>query len=350
MLALDVCRNARANGLDLTLVATGGGDLEDDFRRSGADFVRLERRLPIDPRVVLSLREIIKRSGARVVHAYQAVEGLHAYLASLGTDAKLVLSFHGYAPDAKNRLALKFLAPRMNANVSPSRDFLSSLEEIERLDVTRNFHVVHNGVDQKRMRPTSASLRQELSLSKDDALIGMVANFYRDRRKDQLTVCRAFARIYESATKAHLAFVGGCLPDAAEMYDECVNFCEREGIADRVHFLGKRADVADVLSSLDLFVFSSLKDTFGVAVVEAMLAGAPAVLSDIGPLAEVSGEGRYAALFKTGDAEDLARVLQELLFDEEKRRALSVSAKSWARERFSIEAHIEGLLRLYESL
>ena len=54
ILALDVCRNARAGGLDLIFVATGGGDLEADLRGSGVEFVRLERRLPLDPRVVAS--------------------------------------------------------------------------------------------------------------------------------------------------------------------------------------------------------------------------------------------------------------------------------------------------------
>ncbi len=101
MLVLDVCRNARANNLDLTFVATGGGDLEEDFRRSGAEFVRLQRRLPVDFRVVVQLRKLIRERNIEVIHSYQAVEGVHAYLASLGLAVKRVLSFQGYIPDAK---------------------------------------------------------------------------------------------------------------------------------------------------------------------------------------------------------------------------------------------------------
>src|SRR6516165_500455 len=66
-LALDVCRNARAGGLDLIFVATGGGDLEADLKDSGVEFVHLERHLPLDPRVVASLRKIITKS--RLLHA-----------------------------------------------------------------------------------------------------------------------------------------------------------------------------------------------------------------------------------------------------------------------------------------
>lgn len=350
MLALDVCRNARAGGLDLTLVATGGGDLEDDFRRSGADFVRLRRRLPVDPSVVFRLRRIIKRRRARVVHTYQAVEGLHAYLAARGTDARVVLSFHGYAPDAKNRAALKFLVPRVHANVAVSRDFLSSLKSVEGLDTGRNFHVVYDAVDAKRVRAAAPSLRAELGLGDGELLLGMVANFYPDGRKDQMTVCRALPALFGRVPGARFAFVGGHEPSAPRPFEECVEFCRRQGISGRVHFLGKRADIAEVLSSLDVFVFSSLRDTFGVAVVEAMLAGVPCVVSDIGPLVEVSGEGRYAALFRTGDREDLARRLVELSEDRETRLALGAAGREWAARQFSIEAHVAALRELYGGL
>src|ERR671913_1827322 len=93
VLALDLCRNARARGLELTFAATGGGDLEDDFRSSGADFVRLRRELPVDLNLAASLREIVRGRNVGVVHCHQAVEALHAYLPTRGTAAvRLVLS------------------------------------------------------------------------------------------------------------------------------------------------------------------------------------------------------------------------------------------------------------------
>ncbi|HVF50334.1 MAG TPA: hypothetical protein VNA19_09625, partial [Pyrinomonadaceae bacterium] len=59
MLTLDVCRNAAANDLKLTFVATGGGELEDDFRSAGVEFQRLRRRLPLDLGLVRQLRAIV---------------------------------------------------------------------------------------------------------------------------------------------------------------------------------------------------------------------------------------------------------------------------------------------------
>src|SRR6266498_2723090 len=91
MLTLDLCRNARANNLDLTFVATGGGDLEADFRNSGVSFQRLERRLPVDLKLARRIGRIVKDREIDVVHTHQAVESLHAYLATRGTDVKRVM-------------------------------------------------------------------------------------------------------------------------------------------------------------------------------------------------------------------------------------------------------------------
>lgn len=352
MLALDVCRNALSSGMDLTFVATGGGDLEAEFRDSGADFVRLERRLPVDLDLAASLRRVIDERAIRVVHCHQAVEAAHALLATRGTAVKRVLSFHLGEADAKNRLALKFIAPRVDANVAVSRDLLARLKSEAGFDTGRNFHVVHNGVDAARLRAAGRGrLREELALGPEDLLFGTIGNFYPDGRKDPMTACRALPQLFERAPRAQFVFVGGRSEDAPQLYDECVAFCRERAItAGRVHFTGKRADIPEILNSLDVFVLPSRREGFGIAAVEAMLAGVPAVLSDIGPLAEVSGGGEYASLFRAGDADDLARRLVELAREPERRALLAARAKEWAARQFGIEAHIAALLRLYESL
>ncbi|MCA1566495.1 MAG: glycosyltransferase [Acidobacteria bacterium] len=353
-LALDVCRNARTAGLDLTFAATGGGELEDDFRSSGAHFVRLSRRAPLDLKLTGQLRQLIRERAVEVVHCHQAVEALHAYLATRGNPrVRRVLSFHLCAADTKNRLALKFLAPRMDANVAVSQDLLACLDAEGGFATAKNFHVVYNGVDAARLRRAATGagdLRRELKLPEGDLLLGMIGNFYPDARKDQLTVCRALPAVFRRVSNAHFAFAGGHTGEGAtRIYQECVDYCREQGIADRVHFLGLRADVADVLGALDIFVFSSRKDSFGVAVVEAMLAGVPAVVSDIGALLEVTDGGEYAAVFRTGDADDLARRLFELVEDRARRVRLADAARRWAAAEFGIETHIANLLKLYKS-
>jgi glycosyltransferase involved in cell wall biosynthesis len=351
VLELDVCRNARANGLELTFVATGGGDLEDDFRLSGAEFIRLQRRFPLDASLILQLRKIIKERGIQVVHSHQAVEGLHAYFATVGTQTKRVLSFHGgIVLDAKNRHTLRFLIPRVDANVAVGIDFLNYLRAEGGFHTNGNFVVILNGVDPRRLQSANRKLRAELDLSDEDLLFGMVANFYSEPRKDQMTVCRALPALFTRAPKIHFAFVGGFSTPTPQMYTDCVSYCRQHGISDRVHFLGRRSNIADVLGSLDVFVFSSLHEGLPIAVIEALMVGIPTVVSDIGPMLEVSDNGAYAQVFRAKDSDDLADKLIQLAEDPERRRQLGAKAKQWATQRFGIETYISNLIDLYSKL
>src|SRR5215203_2480172 len=135
---------------------------------------------------------------------------------------------------------------------------LNWLADVDGLYTSRNFHIIYNGADPKRLQPTSNSLRSELGLPDDSLLLGMVGNFYRDPRKDQLTVCRALPSVFARFDNAHFVFAGRIEEGAEAKFADCVNFCVDHGMDKRVHFLGPRSDVPDILAALDVFVFSSL--------------------------------------------------------------------------------------------
>jgi glycosyltransferase involved in cell wall biosynthesis len=348
---LDICRNARDYGFEMTFVTAQGGTLEPEFRDSGVDFVRLGRRFPIDLYLASQLRRIIRERQIAVVHGYQAVEGLHLYLATRGLkNIKRVLSFQGGTVyDWKNRRTLRFLIPRMDANVVVSEGLKRHHAETDRLD-TSNFTVIHNGADPVRLRPSGKQLRHELGLGDETRLVGMVGNFYREKRKDQLTFCRSLPAVFAEFPEVHCVFAGKVEPGAEGKFADCLEFCLRNGIADRVHFLGGRSDIPDVLAALDVFVLASFREGLPVAVSEAMLAGVPAVLSDIEPLIEASDQGRCAELFRTGDAGELSKRLVRLLGDEDARTVLARAGAEHANANFSIAAHLESLRLLYNSL
>ena len=349
ILALDVFRNARANGLDLSFAATGGGTLEEDFKSAGAPFFRLNRRLPFDLRLVSALRKIIKENRFEVIHTHQPVAALHAFYAASGLKVRHVLTFHGFYDDAKNRLAARFLAPRMNANVSCSKGLLEWLKTSGNLDVSK-FRVIYNGVDARRLEYSGESLKNELKLPENAFLFGMVSHFYAAPRKDQITLCRAFAKAAERLPDAHLILVGKVESGAESKYTECVKVVEQNNLQTRVHFLGQRDDLAKIANSLDVYVFSSLHEGLPIALIEAMLARRACILSDIPPHLEVSQNGAYAEVFETRNADELAEKLVKIAENEEFRNDLANRAYGFAQKTFSIEAHLEKLKNLYESL
>jgi glycosyltransferase involved in cell wall biosynthesis len=260
------------------------------------------------------------------------------------------MTLHGVYPGTKNELALKFVAPRTPTKIVVSNDLLRRLGSDQGFDTSKGFFVVNNGVDASRLKPSGRKLRDELGLSDKDPLLGMVGNFQPVAQKDQLTVCKALTIFLQRLPQAHFAFIGGRSETAPELFDDCVNYCREHNISDRVHFLGKRSDVAELLGSLNVFVLSTRREGSPISVIEAMMMGVPTVLSDISALREVSRDGECGVLFRTGDAQDLATKLIELIHEPTRRASLGAKARRWATKEFSIQSHIANLSRLYKSL
>jgi len=74
------------------------------------------------------------------------------------------------------------------------------------------------------------------------------------------------------------------------------------------------------------------------------------IVSDIEPLLEASGDGRFAKVFRVKDHAMLSEKMVELLEDERARTTLAGEAQSFAEENFSIDAHLKALDSLYGKL
>ncbi len=123
------------------------------------------------------------------------------------------------------------------------------------------------------------------------------------------------------------------------------------GVADRVRFLGQRTDVPRLLGAVDVLVHPSREpEPFGRSVAEAMAASVPVVASRIGGIPEIVTDGENGLLVPAGDAAALAEVISKLLGDDSLRARLAAAGRAVARDRFSIEAHVEAVQRVYEEL
>lgn len=162
-------------------------------------------------------------------------------------------------------------------------------------------------------------------------------------QKNQVQLVDAFAHVRASVKDAHLA-IAGLDGDASEALRDRI--AER-GLGESVHVLGYRQDVPVLLASADVFLFTSLAEGLGTAVMEAMAAGLPVVAFDIPPVREVTGGGRYARLVPVGDIEGLSREASAILGSVAGSR-LGAAGRDWVRRHHSIDAiagRLEQLLK-----
>jgi glycosyltransferase involved in cell wall biosynthesis len=120
------------------------------------------------------------------------------------------------------------------------------------------------------------------------------------------------------------------------------------GLDDRVRLLGHRDDVPELLAAADLFVFPSLYEGLGGALLEAMALGLPVVATDLEVTREVVDEGRSALLFPKESIEGLTTAVTSLLEDRGRARRFGERGRAIFEERFTLERSTERMVELYK--
>ncbi|RXT42759.1 glycosyltransferase family 4 protein [Bradyrhizobium betae] len=206
---------------------------------------------------------------------------------------------------------------------------------------SRMIHVPH-GFDDKALTLSKDAARQTFNLPPDRILLGCAARLHPHKRLD------AAIRLLPDQPSWHLALAGQG-DDEARLRQLANDL----NVSDRLHLLGEIPPrrMADFLASLDVFVFPTQAETFGLAAVEAANAGVPSVVTDLPVLREVlSFEGRPTALFvDASDHAKLSAAVSRLLTDQPLSNELRQTAKG-LRLRYSVDAMVEEYIRILDQV
>jgi len=122
------------------------------------------------------------------------------------------------------------------------------------------------------------------------------------------------------------------------------------GFADRVHLLGFRSDLPELLGACDVVVLPSLWEGLSIALLEAMALGKPVVATSIPSNREVTREGQSALLVPIRDSKALADAVISLERDETQRRLIGSQATTVFNQSYTEGRMLEGYLDLYRGL
>lgn len=348
-LVLDICRNAVEAELNTVLIHRKGGLLAEDFTASGVEMIRLRPHGPFDLKYLARLRRIVVRRNIDILHAHQVLDAAYALLATAGLSTKVVLSLHGHGSKdgfLSGRMR-QFAIRRSNRVLFVSKELESHYRK--EYGSIPNGTVFHNGIDfSKFQKEKSPFLQKELGLKENNLLLGSVGNFTSVR--DQLTICRFLNLLKQAFIPFHFVFVGSASAAEPHLYGACVDYCNEHDLAEQVSFLGSRSDVPAILPQLDAFVYSTVHDTFGIALVEAIAVGIPVFVNDWEVMQEVTDDGNWATLYRSKDEDDL---LEKFLYFYRNRENALEKARQNAlavKERYGIDQYLERLKSLYQAL
>lgn len=152
-----------------------------------------------------------------------------------------------------------------------------------------------------------STLRDELELSADAILVGCVAVLRPD--KGHLELINAMLPLLRTRPKLHLVLAGGGSPG----FEQLQAHIAHSGVSDRIHMLGTRRDVPNVLAGLDIFCLATRQEAMGTAFLEAAASGLPVIGTDVGGVSEMMRPGETGLLVPLDDAQALQHALIQLI-------------------------------------
>lgn len=332
----------RSLGHEMAVVSQPGARILARARENGFEAYEIPMRGALDLPAVLKLRRLMRDWRADIVNTHSGRDTQLAGLAarSLGSRRPRIVRTRHLALPITSRFTYSVLPDHV---VTVSRfvgDYLASVGVPQEM-----ITAIPTGVDFSRYQPDAGggTLRRELGLADDATLVGTVAILR--RKKGHLELIEAISRVLERFPEVHFVFAGD-----GPLEQRLRDAIERDGLSDKVHMLGLRRDVGNVLQSLDLFVLPTHQEALGTAFIEAAAMGVPVVATRVDGVPEVVADRETGLLVPAFDIPALAEALCELLADPERRRAMGEHASERIRRLYSREAMAAGMAELYQRL
>jgi glycosyltransferase involved in cell wall biosynthesis len=377
---VSICRDLRAKGGDvLAVIGAPEGTVARQLREAGIPYFsmplsfapgsgRIGRLLVYAVRLpwaVLRLAAFFRRQRVDVVHTHvfnTIMSGrIAAWLARVPFRVSMIPGpIHLETPFT---LWVDRLTWWMDHHVIAGSEW--TRDRYRELGMTeRRLACVSYGADSDRFdlaRTDPERLRRELGIAPSVPLIGLVAYFYPPRddwqtppairgrglkgHDDFISAARLVLR---QKPDARFVLAGAGWGVAGEHYRQrLIARCREEQLDEAIVFLGRRDDIPDILSALDVAVQCSLCENYG-GTVEALMMERPTVATRVGGMPETVRHGETGLLVPPRDPEALAAAILELLDDRPRALAMARAGRALMLDRFRISGTADGIAALYD--
>lgn len=369
---VDLLLNVQQECIEHLLLTTSSKpDVLQPILDKGISHYEPSRAWHYDPRALWRMALWLKQKRVNVVHTYNAFANSWGTLAARLAQIPIVFTGeHGSILTARpsirwlDRIAQnQATAVIANSNASKKLLHLKYQVPLERI------YVVANAVE-PLIPVDKGIIRKQLGLSKDDLVVGSVGRL--DMPKDYPTFIESAALILKKYRQVVFVLVGGGLHE-----NLLKDLVEKRGISDRFMFTGWRADARKILQVFDIFVSTSLQESFGNTLVEAALAGIPVIAPAVGgvpdvvinhetgilltpsepvhPLTMTQGQPLYKEVLIEGhltapqslSLNELSDAIANLIEHPDLRTMIGLSAQKRAEKLFNIHRYINDLESIY---
>ena len=312
--------------------------LYERARAEGLETYSLECRGQLDRKVPQALRNLVRRTGADVLHAHGYKADVYLYLAARKLNIAAVSTCHTWYD---NNLSLR-LYGALDRYVLRSYSAVAAVSEEVRQRLLQagvsdeRVTLIRNGVD---LRPFT--IRKDQTAPDQPLHVGLVGRL--DREKGIDLFLRAAAGVLVQLPLTRFTVVGDG-PDR----DKLQALIGELGISKNAFLLGRQENMPSYYSTLDLMVSSSRQEGLPMALLEGMASGLPLVAAAVGAVPGLVHDGVTGSLVAAEDVPALTRAMLDLLRDPAKRNRFGAAARGLVEQDFSAERMTADYVKFYE--
>lgn len=300
------------------------------------------------PSTIRYIKNLILQEKFEIVHTHGFAAGLSGRLAAIFAGKKeLVHTVHNFFPD---------VAPLISYGAGIAEVWLSRhtkkiitvSEQLKKKELSLGVQpdkvvTIYNGIEiHKFEKHEKQKTRALLGLAMSEHVIGTVSRLIPAKGIDIFLQALALQN-------KKMPLKGLIIGDGPER-TALQNLAHELGLSEKVLFLGHRTDVPKLLSALDIFILPSLREGFGLVLLESQCMGLPVIASETGGITEIINHGSNGLLFDPGQTGELAQHISTLYSDPVFCHKLANKGKETVLQYFSSERMTKLLLSLYEDV
>jgi glycosyltransferase involved in cell wall biosynthesis len=306
-----------------------------------------------DLAALLRIVWFLRRGHYDIVHTHTAKAATLGRIAARMAGVPVVVhTVHGWVFTAEHPASHSRVYLELERRLAPLCDALVVVAENDReeglsLGVGRasQYVLIRSGIELRDYRDVPLSqfeARRRIGLPDDAYVVGSIGRLSPPKCPE--VAVAAFAKLAAECPRARLVIVGD-----GWQRDDVETEVRRLGLADRVHLLGLRTDVPQLLRAFDVFILTSSHEGLPRTLPQAMAAGLPIVATQVGGVPNAVENGETGWLAPAGDAEALGERLLALARDPEVARRMGEAGRARVDE-FSVNRMVRQLELLYERL
>jgi glycosyltransferase involved in cell wall biosynthesis len=343
---LELSRALKGKGAEV-IVASSGGDLEPQLALSGIKHIKLDIRTKFEfaPKVFVSafaVRDLVRKEGVDIVHSHTRVSQVAGALACRMAGVPMVTTCHGYFKRRLRSIVDTWGDKVIAISAAVHRHLKDDLKvKDERIEL------VYSGIDMRKFSKDFSddeigATKKYLGLS-GRIIAGTIGRM--SPVKGQKFFIQAMAKVLKERPDA-AAFVVGNGPDGPSIKSLAMAL----GIDDRISFVDSVSDTRQMLSAMDIFVFPSVREGLGIALLEALAMSKACVASRIGGIEDIITDGENGMLTDVGDSDSIAQAVLKLMSDDGLREAIGRSGRRTVEERFTLDRMSDDIIKIYKKV